>query len=47
MHTYEIKFRHQGMISQTTVQAYDPLQARKLVIAQYGEGTVIMTVKRA
>ena len=47
MHTYLIKFRHDGMVSQTTVMAYDPMQARKLVIAQYGDGTVIMTVKRA
>ena len=46
MHTYLIKFRHDGMVSQTTVTAYDPMQARKLVIAQYGDGTVIMTVKR-
>lgn len=46
MHSYQIKFRVQGMISVTTVVANDSAQARRLVIAQYGQGTVVLSTNR-
>jgi len=46
MNSYEVKFRLNGTISFTTVVAHDSAQARKLVIAQYGPGTVILFTQR-
>jgi len=46
MHSYQVKFRCNGMISVTTVVANDSSQARRLVIAQYGQGTVVLSTHR-
>ena len=46
MANYEVKFRCNGITSMTTVVANDSSQARRLVIAQYGSGTVVLSTKR-
>lgn len=46
MNTYEVKFRCNGIVSVTTVNASDSALARRLVIAQYGAGTVVLSIQR-
>ena len=46
MSTYQVKFRCNGILSITTVVASDSSQARKLVIAQFGAGTEVLSTQR-
>jgi len=46
MQSYEVKFRSNGITSITTVVASDSSQARRLVIVQYGPGTVVLSTQR-
>ena len=46
LHTYEVKFRLEGQISTTQVQASDAGQAKKLVQAQYGHKVTVLSTKR-
>jgi len=45
-HTYEVKFRLQGIVSTTQVQANDAAQAKKLAEAQYGKEITVLSTKR-
>ena len=46
LHTYEVKFRLDGQISTTQVQASDAGQAKKLVQAQFGQKVTVLSTKR-
>jgi hypothetical protein len=46
MRSYQVKFRCNGILSITTVVASDSSQARKLVIAQFGAGTEVLSTQR-
>ena len=46
LHTYEVKFRLDGQISTTRVQASDAGQAKKLVQAQFGSKVTVLSTKR-
>lgn len=46
LHTYEVKFRLEGKISVTQVQASDAGQAKKLVQAQFGPKATVLSTKR-
>jgi hypothetical protein len=45
--SYHVKFRFNGILSIATVVASDSSQARKLVIAQFGAGTEVLSTRRA
>jgi hypothetical protein len=47
MTTYSVKFRLNGVISWTTVQANSAGQAKQLVLAQYGGAVDVLSVQRA
>ena len=46
LHTYEVKFRLDGRVSTTQVQANDAGHAKKLVQAQYGPKVTVLSVKK-
>ena len=46
LHTYEVRFRLEGKISVTQVQASDAGQAKKLVQAQFGPKVTVLSTKR-
>jgi protein-disulfide isomerase len=46
LHTYEVRFRFEGKISVTQVQASDAGQAKKLVQAQFGPKVTVLSTKR-
>jgi hypothetical protein len=46
LHTYNVRVRLNGGIIPVTVQARNPLEARMMVEAQYGPGTVVETPQR-
>jgi len=46
LHTYEVRFRMDGRVSTTRVQANDAGQAKKLVKAQYGDKVTVLSTKR-
>lgn len=46
LHTYEVRFRLDGRLSTTRVQANDAGQAKKLVKAQYGDKVTVLSTKR-
>ena len=46
LHTYEVRFRLEGKISVTQVQASDAGQARKLVQAQFGPRVTVLSTTR-
>jgi hypothetical protein len=46
LHTYEVKFRLDGRVSMTQVQANDGGHAKKLVQAQYGPKVTVLSVKK-
>lgn len=46
LHTYEVRFRLDGRVSTTRVQASDAGHARKLVKAQYGDKVTVLGTKR-
>lgn len=46
LHTYEVRFRLDGRVSTTQVQANDAGQAKKLVKAQYGDKVTVLSAKR-
>ena len=45
-HTYEAKIRLNGKVTTTQVQASDAGSAKKMVIAQFGSGVTVLSVKR-
>ena len=45
-HTYEVRFRLDGRVSTTRVQASDGGQAKKLVQAQFGDRATVLSAKR-
>jgi len=45
-HTYEAKIRRNGKVTTTQVQASDAGSAKKMVIAQFGSGVTVLSVKR-
>ena len=45
-HTYEAKIRLNGKVTTTQVQASDAGSAKKMVIAQFGAGVTVLSVKR-
>jgi len=46
LHTYEVRFRLDGRVTTTRVQANDAGQAKKLVQAQYGDKVTVLSTKR-
>lgn len=46
LHTYEVRFRLNGRVSTTRVQASDAGHARQLVQAQYGDAVTVLSTKR-
>jgi hypothetical protein len=46
LHTYEVRFRLEGKISLTQVQASDAGQAKKLVQAHFGPKVTVLSTKR-
>jgi len=46
LHTYEVRFRLDGRVSTTQVQANDAGHAKKLVRAQYGDKVTVLSAKR-
>jgi hypothetical protein len=46
LHTYEVRFRLDGRVTTTRVQANDAGQAKKLVQAQYGDRVTVLSTKR-
>lgn len=45
-HIYEVKFRLEGQISTTQVQASDAGRAKELVLAQFGPKAKVLLTKR-
>lgn len=46
LHTYEVRFRLNGRVSTTRVQASDAGHAKQLVQAQYGDAVTVLSTKR-